>query len=483
MPREGVVLDDCDHTWAHTMKDARWEMVGWEGGKGWNTDQWGPEAETFEIDFGHIHGRALVVPIGYSSKFVTGVIKPAQERAGFVLPKIRRNHSGGKYSEEDFVPFRMAGPGGGNSFAYHVDRAVGFERAPYAALRFIAFDELKEHLSDHITDDVARRVREPSRAPEWRVDAVKEGKEPPFPATAKGRRVERLVKFARDRFRYNDTHMLVELIAQPARALRDRALMPTAEGRSLFWRYVRDVTQKVPGHDDGDFVRQALEAVDMQVFDWIVGNDHRTAGQITRVDDDAGFLLFGNNTAAGMQLEPNPPLRLVDRTWASPHLYLGVFGCRFRNQTVEKLRSIKGQLATKVLHRLTTDYAGWMTMAGDLAERSPGMGRQGGAIVLLENLLAQHLENNLASLLDHVDSCIEKFTSPLVLVDTPEHASLRMRREIEQDKREAEAIALERAERALAIERDPHPEETREQGRKDWQNAHRAAPGLASWMG
>ena len=92
--------------------------------------------------------------------------------------------------------------------------------------------------------------------------------------------------------------------------------------------------------------RRALDLVDLQVFDHLVGNDNRMSANVLHVDDQAKFLVAANNSAAGCQQTHNPPIQPVPSAWRSPHLFLGVLGCRFRKRTVERLIWLKGANAT-----------------------------------------------------------------------------------------------------------------------------------------
>ena len=407
--------------------------------------------------------RAAVYPLRKGAQSVVDV-----RRTGFV-----RTPGTGAHANE-FVPFRVRNLGGGNTFAFHVDRFLGFHRVPPARMRYVSFEEVGRALERSVTDATAIADGELATGQTEAGAAgaggafggggeLLAGAERSTPAT---RRRHRLMQHLRAEYAYNATHMLTELVADLPRALLPApglgqsplAAVEGAAASTNFWRFVRDV-----GRYDLDrllnpplyahaprraknfladeprgrrarerrrreeekaaaqgllyeewWQRRALDLVDLQVFDHLVGNDNRMSANVLHVDDQAKFLVAANNSAAGCQQTHNPPIQPVPSAWRSPHLFLGVLGCRFRKRTVERLIRLKGANATlseAVRARVQADPV-YVANARVLAQ---GHLRTSGSTADFTH--NAELDHNLGGLVAHLQACLQEFGGENVVLD------------------------------------------------------------------
>lgn len=156
---------------------------------------------------------------------------------------------------------------------------------------------------------------------------------------------------------------------------------------------------------DSQWYGRALELVDMQIFDYLTGNDDRVSGNIARVDDANAFLLFLNNSAAGNGVDDVPEIKRPYPGYRSPNLFLGVIGCRFRKRTVDHLREVaKMRLSSLVRASLSADAA-WNEHHNVLAHSY----LMSSIVVHPQISVDLRLDEHLNRILSHVDKCLKDF--------------------------------------------------------------------------
>ena len=186
-----------------------------------------------------------------------------------------------------------------------------------------------------------------------------------------------------------------------------------------FWKYVTMETGDLPETAEGrDFAKLAMDLVDMQVFDYIVGNDNRRYPSITFLGGDRGFLVTGNNMAAGSGADKAPKIKMPEK-YETPNLYLGAIGCKFRRGTVSRLikaRDDEMRLSTRVRDAIAEHDKVFVEQYEALAH-----GWLMATLKHVDLLSNTDLDDNLIAVIDHVNNCTEEYGKTNVFVKRIHH--------------------------------------------------------------
>ena len=193
--------------------------------------------------------NALLLPLPWNAKSVI-------QREGYTTP------------EGHFVAYRVQGVGGGNTFAYYVDRVLGFNKVLPSSMRLMSTTSLQRLIVQSLRTK-ARGMR----------TALLQKK---ATAAIKSRSTE-LTKLAAEKFSFNKTHVLVEMVAAIPDQIESNHVQAGSKSPlldvedSTYWDFVTMATEgDLPETPQGrNFAKAAMDVVDMQIFDYIVGNDNR----------------------------------------------------------------------------------------------------------------------------------------------------------------------------------------------------------------
>ena len=337
------------------------------------------------MSMGH---ESVMLPLPWNSKSVI-------QRKGYYTPDGR------------FVAYRVQGVGGGNTYAYHCDRILGFNRVLPSSMRLMSAQGLEGLLVQSLRNK-ARAMRTSS--------AQREAKE------AIGRRSAGLAKLASKEFKFNETHVLVEMVSAVPASVESHIVDVDSKSPlvgvtdSTFWDYVTMQTATdLPDTPQGrTFAKIAMDVVDMQIFDYIVGNDNRRFPSIKFLGEDRSFLLFPDNLAAGSGVDPSPEIKMPSN-FQTPNLYLGALGCKFRHSTIARLVKIRDdekRLSTKVRDSIASMDPVYVEQYEALAH-----GWLMATLQHVDLISNTDLDENLNKVVDYVEGCVQQFGNARVYVN------------------------------------------------------------------
>ena len=289
--------------------------------------------------------------------------------------------------------------GGGNTYAYHCDRVLGFHRVLPSSMRLMSTTQLERLL----IQSLRKKARGMTTVASQNVAKQTIRK-----------RSSGLTKLASNKFSFNETHVLFEMISSAPNAEVESATVSSRSKSPLvqvtdasFWDFVTMKNSWNTGDlDDRDFAKIAMDVVDMQIFDYLVGNDNRRYPSITFLGKDRSFLVYGNNVAAGSGADSPPPIEMP-RDYQTPNLYLGALGCKFRHGTIDRLKSLQRRekkLSTQVRDAIASNDHVYLEQYKALAH--------GWLMATLEHvdlLSNTDLDENVVSVIKHVDECLTTY--------------------------------------------------------------------------
>ncbi|UPR04923.1 hypothetical protein HOP50_18g82680 [Chloropicon primus] len=333
--------------------------------------------------------QAYMLPLPWNSKSVI-------QRDGYYTPDGR------------YVAYRVQGLGGGNTYAYFCDRILGFERVLPSSMRLMSAKSLERLLVQSLRNKA--RALTSSRAQKRAQESI-------------SRRASSLAKMASEEFKFNETHILVEMVSAIPKGVESNHVGRGSKSPLLdpqdntFWEYVSMKTEGgLPKavEDERSFAKISMDVVDMQLFDYIVGNDNRRYPSITFLGKDKAFLLVGDNLAAGSGADKTPPIKMPFN-YETPNLYLGAIGCKFRRSTIERLQKIQKKdkrLSTMVRDAIAEGDKVYVQQYEALAH-----GWLMATLQHVDLLSNTDLDENLDKILEHVETCVEQYGTTRVYVN------------------------------------------------------------------